>query len=163
MKTVTLLRSCVAQECGMGMIAKDCEEHCPACMVWLACLRTHVCDLLLCFVCWCKNKRKERRRFSSFLPAVTCASCRPARESQVPEQESGMDVRRALCVIAKDLLTLTPRWVGVALPRASSVNQTKIEFPGAQTACMLIGSNDLIDCNLTKLMSVSLCRIRFVP
>ena len=30
----------------MGMIVKDCEEHCPACLVWLACLRIQVCALL---------------------------------------------------------------------------------------------------------------------
>jgi hypothetical protein len=39
-----------------------------------------------------------------------------------------MDVRCALRVIVKDLLTLTPRRPGAALPRANSVNQTKIEF-----------------------------------
>ena len=69
MKTVTLLPSCVAQECGMGMIAKDCEER--RALPYLFGLagmlaRTHVCGLLLCFVCWFKNKRKERRFF--FLP-----------------------------------------------------------------------------------------------
>ncbi len=106
------------------------EEHGPAWLVWfgLACLHTLVCDLLLCFVCWFKNKRKERRRFSSFLSCCYVRFMRPARESQAPEQEPGMDVRCALCDIVKDLLILTPRLLGVALPRASSVNQTKIEF-----------------------------------
>ncbi len=39
-----------------------------------------------------------------------------------------MDVRGALRVIVKDLLALTPRRLGAALPLARSVNQTKIEF-----------------------------------
>ncbi len=81
------------------------EEHGPACMVLLAYLRTLVCELLICFVCF-KSKLKERRRFSSFLSGA-CASCRPARESQAPEQKPGMDVRRALCVV-KDLWGIDP-------------------------------------------------------
>jgi hypothetical protein len=39
-----------------------------------------------------------------------------------------MDAIGALRVIVKDLLTLTPRLLGIALPRGSYVNQTKIEF-----------------------------------
>ncbi len=53
-----------------------------------------------------------------------------------------MDVRGVLCAIVKDLLTLTPRRPGVALPRVSSVNPTKIEF--LQVCSLLACTLDLM-------------------
>ncbi len=57
-----------------------------------------------------------------------------------------MNVKRALCVIVKDLSTLTPRRLGVALPRASSVNQTKIEFLQVRSLPACLWNKCLIDC-----------------
>ncbi len=74
-----------------------------------------------------------------------------------------MEVRRALCVIVKDLcIDSEASWV--VLPLASSVNQTKIEFLQVRNllACSLNQMTRLI-ATMTKLMLVFFYRIRFGP
>ncbi len=54
-----------------------------------------------------------------------------------------MDARGALCAIVKDLSYIDSEAAWVALPRASSVNQTKIEF--LQVRNLLACSLDLMN------------------
>jgi hypothetical protein len=63
---------------------------------WHAC--AHMC-VGCCFASFVASRTSERKGggFLPSFPAVMRASCRPARESQAPDQEPGMDMR--LCTV----------------------------------------------------------------
>ncbi len=112
----------------MGMLAKDCEER-TALLVWFgwhACARVIFAALLRLLV----QEQAKGKEEVFFLPSCCSVRFMPTCPREPGTRAGARDGCEGVhCVLLLRIFwALTPRRLGVALPRASSVNQTKIEF-----------------------------------